>query len=339
MKIVKSIRERRENIFVEDGELKYAIEPFWAKWPDAVRGFGVLGVAVDKDDNLYATTTHWENPICIFDRNGNFIRSIGKGLFIRPHAICFTKNNTLIIPDTSDWLHVAREIDMNGKLIRDFGTLGVPSDSGYDRKALAHARKSGKIPADIEWTPWVDFHLREESIKRTAEPFNMPTATAISAKTGEIFFSDGYGNAAVHKFDAQGKYVETWGKGYGTEIGQYRLPHWVWFDKYDRLWLCDRENCRAYVYSTTGEILALVQGGFMGIGSVWTDDRYIYFTERQGGISILNIDTFETAAQFGYDGFGILDCHAVYGDSRGNLYIATTERSPQIGNLYRFRKC
>ncbi len=65
-------------------------------------------------------------------------------------------------------------------------------------------------PSDTGHRGALDIFERISSIKRAAEPFNMPTGVAISS-SGDIFVSDGYGNARVHKFSADGKLL-SWGE-------------------------------------------------------------------------------------------------------------------------------
>src|SRR6266404_2986605 len=45
----------------------------------------------------------------------------------------------------------------------------------------------------------------------SGEPFNRCTHTALSPK-GEIYVSDGYGNAKVHKYAPDGKLLLSWGE-------------------------------------------------------------------------------------------------------------------------------
>src|SRR5256885_10872093 len=45
----------------------------------------------------------------------------------------------------------------------------------------------------------------------SGEPFHRCTHTALSPK-GEIYVSDGYGNACVHKFTPDGKLLKSWGE-------------------------------------------------------------------------------------------------------------------------------
>ena len=71
------------------------------------------------------------------------------------------------------------------------------------------------------------------TIKRGGPPFNRPTGVAISP-SGEIYVSDGYGNARVHKFSPDGSLLLSWGEP-GEAPGQFRLPHSIWVDKQERV--------------------------------------------------------------------------------------------------------
>ena len=79
------------------------------------------------------------------------------------------------------------------------GTLNVPSDTGYD----------GKNRIDQARRP----------------PFNRPTNVAIGPK-GDIYISDGYGNARVHMFSPTGQLKRSWGEP-GNGPGQFHLPHGI----------------------------------------------------------------------------------------------------------------
>lgn len=43
--------------------------------------------------------------------------------------------------------------------------------------------------------------------------FCQPTDVAVDTETGNIFVSDGYCNARILKFSADGKYLSEWGAG------------------------------------------------------------------------------------------------------------------------------
>ena len=93
---------------------------------------------------------------------------------------------------------------------------------------------------------------------RWREPFNHPTRAAV-APDGEIFVADGYGNARVHRFAADGAYLGGFGD-VGTGAGEFMTPHTVIVDRDDRLLIADRENDRVQVFDRGGRWLAEWRG-------------------------------------------------------------------------------
>ena len=68
------------------GEYQYELVEGWGKLPDGW-AFGEVGaVAVDKKDQVYVFN-RGKHPMIVFDRDGNFLRSWGEGLFSRAHGI------------------------------------------------------------------------------------------------------------------------------------------------------------------------------------------------------------------------------------------------------------
>ena len=63
----------------------------------------------------------------------------------------------------------------------------------------------------------------------SGEPFHRCTHTALSPK-GEIYVSDGYGNARVHKYSPDGKLLMSWGEP-GTDPGQFNIVHNIVTDR------------------------------------------------------------------------------------------------------------
>ena len=329
-------RDQHCGFFLKEGGFEYRVEHAWAQWPAEVKGSDVLGACCDSSDNLYVTTSHSDYPICIFSPEGKFLRAVGRGLFVRPHSVFITPQNTLLCADSSAVLHAVRELDMDGKLVRTYGNPFQPSDSGYDVDAFMNAKIKGIIPPDTPYSEATEFFLQTDTIVRAAPPFNRP-CHMIVAPNGEMYAADGYGNAAIHKFTPDGTLVKSWG-GPGKEIGEFRLIHWVWADKYNRIWACDRENSRAYAYNSAGEILCVLDGGFRRLASCWADDENVYFAGLGGDLSILDIDSLEVVAQFGFPNTIILRCHGICGDSRGNLYITSIQGSRPTGNLFRLTR-
>jgi hypothetical protein len=139
-----------------------------------------------------------------------------------------------IAPDDSVWCvddagHSVRKFTPDGELLLTLGeNAGTPSDSGYDGSNLT-------------------------TITRGARPFNRPTNLAV-APNGDLYVSDGYGNARVHRFSPSGQLLGSWGEP-GTGPGQFMLPHGIAVDATGNVLVCDRESDRIQVFTADGRFL------------------------------------------------------------------------------------
>lgn len=71
-----------------------------------------------------------------------------------------------------------------------------------------------------------------------------------------IFVSDGYGNARILHFDAQGRLMHQWGDK-GKSPAQFNLPHAITADKFGRIYVADRENHRIQIFDRQGHLVDL----------------------------------------------------------------------------------
>ena len=325
MKLIEGNRSRIQNAetYFADGEFTYKLEPDFAKVPDGLAAAGFPNGCCDKEGNIYAVCRDNDHPIVQLDSSGRYIRDFGKGLFKVIHDIKITPTGTLLCVD--DALHVARELTMDGELIRDFGTMGVPSDTGFDPHIWKKLRQQGRLATyDSYDNPGLEFVEKMRTIKRTAPPFNKPTGVAFNSK-GEMFFSDGYGNAAVHKFNAEGIFVKTWGEP-GEGPGKFLINHAIWVDSYDRIWIADREGSSVHIFSDEGELLGYAAECFYQPSNVWGDEDFVYVGERGGGLSIFDMN-MDIVAQLGFP-FSSLRCHGLCGNHNHELFFFTLHSFP-----------
>lgn len=105
--------------------------------------------------------------------------------------------------------------------------------------------------------------------------FYKPTDVAF-ASNGDIFVTDGYGNARIVHFTASGTFVKAWGT-LGAGATQFSSPHAIVIDSTDRLYIADRNNSRVQIYTMDGELVdswrdVLVPWGLWISGSdeIWT---------------------------------------------------------------------
>ena len=73
-----------------------------------------------------------------------------------------------------------------------------------------------------------------------------------------------------------------------------------------------------------------------GIGTVFTDDKYLYAAELDGGVTLIDLDTLEVAAQLGAPGDAVLKVHGICVDDGGNIYLATNKANEN--NLIRLAR-
>ena len=67
-------------------------------------------------------------------------------------------------------------------------------------------------------------------------------------RDGSMYVADGYGNARVHRFDADGKLEFSWGTP-GNGRGEFNLPHGIAVDSAGTVYVADRENSRIQLFS------------------------------------------------------------------------------------------
>jgi DNA-binding beta-propeller fold protein YncE len=101
-------------------------------------------------------------------------------------------------------------------------------------------------------------------------PFNHPTDVHVSA-WGEIYVSDGYAASRVHRFDAAGALIATWGS-HGSGDGQFGWPHAIWTFADGRVVVVDRISNRVQVFDREGKHLE-TWGGFYQPVAIWGDDE------------------------------------------------------------------
>ncbi len=308
---------------VGSGEFRYKLDFSWAKWPEGLSGLHVLSGSFDEEGRLYAATEDREHPVVIFQPNGEYIRSIGAGLFQKAHSAVHTADRTVLVADSGKDAHVIREITRDGELVRDFGTMGVPGDSGYDINYLEVLKAEGRVPEDPVWNKRAAANARLDSVRKMGSPFCRPCSMAVNDK-GEYFAADGYGNDAVHKFSHAGTYAFSWG-GPGSEPGKFRLVHDIQIDVRGRVWVADRENRRVQIFDQEGTLLAVIAGDLMRIGGVWTDEGRAYIGELDGGITILDLD-LNVKARLGGQG-SVIHAHGITGGPQGEIFVFTNKKN------------
>ena len=217
-------------MIVGEGKYRYEYVDGWEQLPNGWFHGDVAGVATDSQDRVYVFNRS-EHPVIIYDQEGTFLDAWGDTtMFPRPHGITIV-DDILYLADDTD--HTVRKCTPDGKVLMTLGRSGQPSDTGY----------RANVPGNLT------------TIERGAGPFNRPTRLSIG-QNGDLYVADGYGNARIHRFSADGTLIQSWGEP-GDDPGCFNLPHSVWAHTDGRIWVCDRENDRIQIFSPTGELLRL----------------------------------------------------------------------------------
>ncbi len=280
------------------GDFRYKFVDGWAKLPDGMAFHECPGVAVDSQDNVYVLT-RGEHPIMVFDREGNFIRSFGEGLFSnRTHGLYISHDDSVLAAD--DGIHTIQKFNSEGDKLMEIGERNQPA------------------PA---WS---------------GQAFNRPTSAAIMPSNGDVYVSDGYGNSRIHVFTGSGEYKFSWGEP-GIDAGQFIRPHNIAVDSNDRVYVVDRECHRIQIFDAQGNFITMWNNIHRPDSMVlWQDHIYVGELNGMGGVdeapglghrvTIYDLEG-NRVCMFGTpeEGEGpgqFIAPHGIAVDSKGDLYVA-----------------
>lgn len=192
-----------------------------------VSGWG-FGTGIEDFGLISAVATDRDGDVYVLSRvpKGALHRFDSNGTLVCTWDVQFPEPHGLWIgPDNRVFItdtleHTVRIFNRDGSLLQ---TLGTPGQAGV-----------------------------------SGEPFNRPTR-AVQGLSGDIFVADGYGQDWVHRFNADGELIVSWG-GTGSEPGQFQTPHSIWVDANERVYVVDRANGRVQVFDNEGTALAIWEG-------------------------------------------------------------------------------
>jgi len=210
---------------VGSGKFRYRPRVGWEKLPEGWSFGEVAAVAVASGGDV-TVFNRGEHPVIQFDSEGNFLRSWGEESFRRAHGLFIAPDDTAYFVDDLD--HTVKQFTLDGRPLMKLGTSGVPSATGATS-------------------------LDYRSIQTAGAPFHYPTDVAVGPN-GDLYVSDGYGNARVHRFAPDGTLIRSWGEP-GSGPSQFYVPHGIAVDGDGRVWVADRENCRLQIFDAAGEYL------------------------------------------------------------------------------------
>jgi DNA-binding beta-propeller fold protein YncE len=272
-------------------EYKYELIRDFFKLP-AGQEFGLVSrVAADDQDRIYVFQRK-DPPVVVFDRDGKYLGAWGSGEVTDPHGLKIV-GDTVYTTGRSD--SVAKSFTLDGKVKLSLGTPGKHSDTG-------------------EVKNWL--------VERAAGPFNHPTEM-LRHPNGDIYVTDGYRNARVHRFAADGTLKTSWGTP-GSAPGQFHLPHSIAVNDAGNLLVADRSNKRIQIFTPEGQYL----GEWTGMGGPNDisrgKDGNFYIAEQEDGGNPAYCTVRDPQGKV----LAKMESRHVHGigvDSQGNIYAGLTQ--------------
>jgi DNA-binding beta-propeller fold protein YncE len=230
-------------------------------WPRLPTGwwFGqVAGVATDAEGHYYVYHRGKEAPpLVCFNRKGEYIRSWGEGVYIRPHmAKCDEDGNIWLIDDGG---HVLYLYTPEGELLKSLGVKGVPGEDS------SHFHRPTDIAFGLNGEYYVSDGYGNKRVARFDEElkyldqwgsegvgvgqFVLPHAVTTDTE-GLVYVAD-RNRWRVQIFSPEGRYLRQW-----THIGK---PFGIEYKDDGNLYICDGTNARVTKVDRSGRIL-----GFFG---------------------------------------------------------------------------
>jgi DNA-binding beta-propeller fold protein YncE len=256
-------------------EINYDSASNVLKLPDGIYLGEAAGVAQNSKGHVFVFTRSGETQLFEFDQEGNYVREIS------PRNYSFSFAHTVRVdPQDNIWT-----VDEGSNMIVKFNPAGKVLMTMGRRPESAE----GDVPGGFNFHP-----LLPGDTPRPAQPYAFSRETDVAwDAAGDIFVSDGYGNARVVKYDKDGRFIKAIGGSVkGKEPGQFSTPHTIATDRAGNVYVGDRGNSRIQVFDNNLTLRAV----WTGMGAPWAicitpgQKQYVYSSDAVGPIYKIDME-------------------------------------------------
>lgn len=236
--------------------LKYSVQIRFGEEPESMPAgmkFGrVSAVTTDAQNNVYVFKRDGgTDQLVVFDAEGKYLRSWGKGMFGRPHGLrADREGNIWAVDDLGQQIF---KFTREGKLLQTWGTKGV---AGSDEKTFNR-------PTDLAWDSQENTYIsdgyantRVVKLDKAGNyvtswgtagdgPGQFRVVHSIGVDSKDRIYASDRENNRIQIFDATGKLLKIWDH-LGCTQGLFITPK-------DEMWvLTHRNNTENITYDTLG---------------------------------------------------------------------------------------
>src|ERR1022692_86553 len=233
-------------------ELPYRVLTNFFKFPKDMIAGEASAVAVNAKGHIFLFQ-RTKPMLAEYDEKGNFVQSIGEGLFSHPHGLRIDADGNLWTTD--DGSHLVLKLDPSGTVLLVLGRIntGAEADWLLNKPAdVAFAKNGDVFVADGYGNSRVVKFDRDGNYLKSwgkygtaIGEFNLPHTVAVD-EAGRVYVGDRE-NQRIQIFDSEGNFLKQW-TGIGYPYGLVITPD-------QHVWMADGGYDRIIELDQSGKIL------------------------------------------------------------------------------------
>jgi DNA-binding beta-propeller fold protein YncE len=233
-------------------ELAYRVVPDFFHGPKGMTAGETSGVALNSKGHIFLFQ-RVAPMLAEYDEHGNYVRSIGEGLFVHPHGLRIDDEDNLWTTD--DGGHLVLKLSSEGRVLLVLGRKGVAAEADwlFNQPTDVAFGKNGEIYVSDGYgnSRVVKFDREGKFLKAWGKfgtgpgEFNLPHSIAID-RQGNVYVGDRE-NKRIQIFDAEGNFLKEW-----TGIG---YPYGLFISPDQHVWMIDGGYDRILELDANGKIL------------------------------------------------------------------------------------